>query len=278
MIYDVNKISVVVIPRDVAKKMVVNFHYMKTFPAGSFLYFGIKHEGMNGLVGVAVFGKSSGTDAKTKLFDDVESNNIIEMQRLWISDALGANAESKTLSLIIDKIKKNYPNIKILWTYAGGCKDDCGIVYQSSGFMFLGSEDCFDFYLTKRGEYKNLISAKRFGKAKKGLTDQQIGEDLYGEGQIVYAKRHYYFYPISKPIRRKMLGKCKPFPKTSKNFRKDQKWVNGLNGVGVGHAGQPELGSTPSDSTKLCAGSSDNAASGFQSEEGGVIPTPALQK
>lgn len=236
-----------------AKKLVLNFHYMKTFPAGSCLYFGIKHEGMAGLMGVAVFGKSSGTDAKTKIFPDVNPENIIEMQRLWISDALGANAESKTLSLIIDAIKKHYTKIKIVWTYAGGCKDDCGIVYQSSGFMFLGSEPSNDFYLTKNGEYKNLIAAKRFGKAGKGLTDQQIGEKLYGAGELVFAHRHYYFYPIDRSIRRKMQNKCKPFPKQSKNFRKDQKWVKKENGVGVGHGEQSQLGSTPSDSTKLRA-------------------------
>lgn len=233
--YKVNDLYVIPIDRVTAKKIVMNFHYMKTFPAGSWLYFGIMHKGIKELMGVAVFGRSTGTDAKAKLFPNVKPDEILEMQRLWISDAMKMNAESKSLSLIIETIKKNYPTLKLVWTYAGGCKDDCGIVYQSSGFMFLGSEPSNDFYLTKSGEYKNLIAAKRFGRAPKGLSDQKIGEFLFGEGNIVYANRHYYFYPFGKSLRRQMQSKTKPFPKQSKNFRKDQKWVNNNNGDGVGH-------------------------------------------
>lgn len=224
--YSVDKISVINIDRETAKQLVLTRHYMKTFPAGALIYFGIKHEGMDGLLGVAVFGRSTSTDSKSKLFPDyVKPENIIEMQRLWISDNLGANAESKTLSLIIKKFKEHAPQFKIVWTYAGGCKNDCGIVYQSSGFMYLGSEPCDDFYLTDAGEYKNIINALRFGKGKKGQTKSEVAFDLYGPGHFIKSNRHYYFYPIDKSVRRKMASKVLPFPKNSEIFRKDQQWV-----------------------------------------------------
>lgn len=222
--YSVENIQVKVIDRESAKACVKTFHYMKTFPSGAKLFFGIFHKGFTGLQGVAVFGKSSGTDAKSKLFPQTEPENIIEMQRLWVSDNLGHNAESKTLSLIMKVIKQKAPSIKVVWTYAGGCKNDCGIVYQSSGFMYLGSEDCKDFWLTDSGEYKNLINVLRFGKAKEKGSIEARAEYIYGKGEIVDAKRHYYFYPIDKILRRKMKSKTKPFPKESANFRKNQEW------------------------------------------------------
>lgn len=233
--YDPNKIRVINIDRVSAKEAVQNFHYMKTFPAGAQVYFGILHEGMTGLKGVAVFGNSTATKAKTKLFpDSVGPENIIEMQRLWISDDLGHNAESKVLSLIMAKFKTHAKHIKVVWTYAGGCKDDCGIVYQSSGFMYLGSEECDDFYLTEKGEYKNIINALRFGKAPKHMKDRgEIAAYLYGPGKFIKAHRHYYFYPIDKAVRRKMMSKTKPFPKHSAVYRLNQKWVN--HGAGEGH-------------------------------------------
>lgn len=225
--YDVTKLSVANISREDAKRLVMSHHYMKTFPAGAFLYFGIFHEGIKQCMGVAVFGKSTSTDAKAKLFPAfIHSENIIEMQRLWISDMMGKNAESKTLSLLVASIKKNAPDIKVVWTYAGGCKNDCGIVYQSSGFMFLGSEVCNDFYLTKTGEYKNIINALKFGKGPKGEKDKKvIAHSLYGEGEFIESFRHYYFYPIDKAVRRLMEKKTKPFPKYSKNYRLNQEWV-----------------------------------------------------
>lgn len=182
---------------------------------------------MDGLKGVAVFGMSSGTLKKLILFpDDVKEENIIEMQRLWVSDDLGKNAESKILSLIMDQFKKNARQIKIVWTYAGGCKNDCGIVYQSSGFQYLGSEDCNDFYLTKNGEYKNIISALRFSKAPKHIKKKEdIAFYLWGEGSFIEAKRYYYFYAIDKSIRRRMSSKTKEYPKESARYRLNQKWV-----------------------------------------------------
>jgi len=201
-VLDINKIKVIPISRDQAKAMVLKNHYMRTFPAGAFLYFGITHEDSKAALGVAVFGKSSSTDSKINLFKgNVKKSEIIEMQRLWLSDQLGKNAESKTLSIIIAAIKSHYKDIKVIWTYSGGCKKDCGIVYQASGFMFLGTEKCNDFYLTRAGEYKNIINALRFGKGPKGEKDiNKIAAALYGEGSFIDSFRNYYFYPICKII------------------------------------------------------------------------------
>lgn len=232
--YDVNKLRVVNIDRESARNCVMKNHYMKTFPSGAKIYFGILHEGFEGLVGVAIFGFSSGTNKKSKLFHGLlAENSILEMQRLWVSDDMGHNAESKILSLMMASFKSKLPEIKVIWTYAGGCKNDCGIVYQSSGFQFLGSEECNDFYLTKTGEYKNILAALRFGKAPKEYkTREEIARYLYGEGEFIQAQRHYYFYAIDKGLRRKMEKFCKPFPKNSANFRFNQKWVTG---AGEGH-------------------------------------------
>ena len=223
--FNPNLIQIKTISLKTAKLIVLRYHYMKTFPAGAHIAFSINYPGYTGPMGVAVFGKSISTDKKCKLFG-IEPINIIEMQRLWISDKLGANAESKTLSKIMAIFKNYLPNLKVVWTYAGGCKNDCGIVYQSSGFMYLGSEKCDDFYLTANGEYKNLINVMRFGKAPKHLKDKnEIAKYLFGPGELIKSNRYFYFYPLSKALRRKMAEKCKPFPKYSEHFRKDQKWV-----------------------------------------------------
>jgi len=278
-VYSPDLLSVKLISRETATFLVKNFHYMKTMPSGCNIYFGIFHEGIKLPQGVAVFGRSSGTDAKVKLFEGmVRAEEIIEMQRLWISDSMGANAESKTLSLIMNFFKQNKKELKVVWTYAGGCKNDCGIVYQSSGFMDLGSEKCSDFYLTDGGEYRNVINILRFGKAKHLKTIDERAEHLYGKGKMINAHRHYYFYPIDKKVRRKMEKKALPFPKYSENFRKDQQWI--ISGADEGH----DVGSNENIPSSNLGGSTTKRdeleikAPNFQLGERGAVPTIALHK
>ena len=96
-----------------ARKLVLQHHYMKTWPAGARLSLGVFH--VKRCVGVLVFGYSSATDAKVAaLVPGLERRQYLEMQRMWISDAMGHNVESKTLSLAIKAIKKHYPDIKLL--------------------------------------------------------------------------------------------------------------------------------------------------------------------
>ncbi len=232
--------------RSAAKKVCAIRHYMKTYPQGAVINIAMVDNGK--LVGIVVFGYSSQTGLKiVKLVSGLEKKQYIEMQRLWISDDYGHNTESYCLSKIIKLLTDKY-NFKIIVTHAGGCKDDCGIVYQASGWLYFGSNKCNDFFLTEKGEYKNTIAAIRFGRVKsKGKSSQQIGEELFGAGKVVFAHRYFYCYPIDKGIRRRLTKIQQPFPKQSAHFRKNQQWVKG---GAAGAGGESFGGSIPSFSTK----------------------------
>lgn len=214
------------ISRADAKLLVVNNHYMKTFPSGSKIHLGIFDKDTNKVVGVCVLGYSSSTETKVlNIANNLSKDELIEMQRLWISDDYGHNSESYVLAQVMDLLKSK-TNLKVVITHAGGCKNDCGIVYQASAWLYFGKDECNDFYLTKKGEYKNLIASLRFGRVSaKGKTKQQIGEELFGEGEIIESFRYRYLFPLHKGIRRRLSKISKPFPKDSKVFRKDQKWI-----------------------------------------------------
>jgi len=171
-----NLLEVKPIARADAKSLVLHNHYMKTFPNGSKIFLGVFDKVNKKAVGVIVFGYSSSTETKVgHLVNDLTKEEFIEMQRLWISDDYGHNSESYVLALTM-KLLKEHTKLKVIFTHAGGCKNDCGIVYQASAWLYFGKDVCNDFYLTKAGEYKNIIAAMRFGRIKtKGKTPQQIG-------------------------------------------------------------------------------------------------------
>ena len=70
----------------------------------------------------------------------------------------------------------------------------------------------------------------RFGRVPKGIKGgQNIGEYLFGEGQIIESYRYLYLYPLQKGLRKFLEKKSLEYPKDSSIFRKNQKWVE--NGV-----------------------------------------------
>jgi hypothetical protein len=232
--------------RGVAKQVCEKNHYMKTYPQGAKVNIALTDN--NKIVGIVVFGYSSQTTKKVlKIAYGLEKKQFLEMQRLWINDDYGHNTESYILAKVIQKLKTDY-DLQLVVTHAGGCKDDCGIVYQASGWLYFGSTECSDFFETKAGEYKNIIAPMRFGRIDaKNKTPQEVGVELFGEGQIVNAHRYFYAYPINKGMRRRLSKIGLPFPKTSANFRKNQEWVK--QGGFAGASGESRSGSNPLAST-----------------------------
>lgn len=230
----------------VAKKICKEKHYMKTYPANAKVNIALIDQ--KKIIGIVVFGYSSQTEKKVaRVAYGLEKKHYLEMQRLWISDDYGHNTESFMLAKIIKKLTSDY-DLQILVTHAGGCKNDCGIVYQASGWLFFGATECNDFYKTQNNEYKNIIAPMRFGRINaKNKTKQQIGEELFGAGEVVYAYRYFYVYPINKAIRRRLTKLAEPFPKHSENFRKNQEWVK--KGDSAGAVEFIQGGSNPSVST-----------------------------
>jgi hypothetical protein len=219
------------IDKTIARRVVLQRHYMKTYPNGAFLNLGLFDA--EKLVGICVLGYSAQTERKVKkLQTGLSKKQYLEMQRLWISDDYGNNTESMALSKIMRVLRDRY-NMQLIYTHAGGCKNDCGIVYQASGWLYLGRTECNDFYRTVRDEYKNIAAALIYGRVQsKNKTKQEIGEELFGPGQIVKSYRYSYVYPIHKGIRRRLTRIAQPFPKTSDVFRRNQQWID--NGAGEG--------------------------------------------
>lgn len=215
-------IHVAVIPNRVAKEYTIKHHYMKTFPIAK-VCFGVFHN--KKLSGVITFGASTQTENKIrKILPAIKDGEFIEMQRMHISDALGHNTESFVLGKIYELFKKN-TKIKVILTHAGGCKNDCGIVYQSASWLYFGKEPCNDFYLTAAGEYKNIVAPMRFGRVPKGVKGAaNIGHALFGDGHLIKSFRYLYLYPINKGIRSVLEKKAMKYPKDSKQFRRNQEW------------------------------------------------------
>lgn len=208
-----------------ARRVIKAVHYMRTFPGGARVAIGAL-DGSR-LAGLIVYGHSTSTQAKAnRLVEGLPRSEHIELQRMWIHDDYGHNTESWFMRRCFALLRRS--GVRLVVTHAGGCKNDCGIVYQASGWLYFGKDPCRDFYHTATGEYRNMVAAKRFGHIDTtGKTNQQVGEELFGPGAVVDSWRYNYAFPVDRRLRPALVGKAKPYPKDSAHFRKNQRWVDG---------------------------------------------------
>ena len=227
-----------------AKRITCAKHYMRTWPQGAKLAFGLFFESK--CVGCMVLGYAPTTEGKVKKYcARITKRQYIELQRTWISDRIKHNAESWMMARVMAVLKKM--GMWLVLTHSGGCKDDVGFIFQASGWLYFGSTPCNDFYFTKKGEYKNVVSATRFGRVPREVMragPQAVGEHLFGPGEVVNARRHLYLYPIKKGVRRRLAKKALPPPKDPAMFRRNQQWEDGTRGAD----GSSVSGSNPESS------------------------------
>ena len=127
-----------------AKEMTIKNHYSHSWNT-SFgkINFGIFKKGINQCLGVAVFGNLMNPNSFKSIIDGT-SDNIIELNRLWVDDLLTKNAETVFLSLCFKYIKNEFKNIKFIQSFADG-RLGCGTIYKAANFRYYGKTESIFF-------------------------------------------------------------------------------------------------------------------------------------
>ena len=72
--------------------------------------------------------------AKFGLVKDTKWNDFLELNRMAFDDYLPKNSESRSISVAMKLIKKHYPNIEWVVSFADGTQCGDGTIYRASGF------------------------------------------------------------------------------------------------------------------------------------------------
>ena len=177
------------IDKDSATALVIEHHYMHRRCPISWAW-GIKDE-KGEILGVLTVGKMQswtvraslvGEDAATsKLDPTARSNDVYELNRLWLSDSLPVyetqgidrktgkpithrhGVESKFIGWCLRQLKKEYPKI-ILVSYADGSKDHVGYVYQATNWIYTSQSMPFnDICVEGYTDYRSVPQEVRGG-------------------------------------------------------------------------------------------------------------------
>lgn len=116
-----------------AREFVKKNHYSGKVVNNSKLHFGVFLNGS--CEGVLSFGTPMDKRRTIPLVKGTKWSEMLELNRMAFSDALPKNSESRAISICLKIIKKNYPFIKWILSFADGTQCGDGTIYRASGFV-----------------------------------------------------------------------------------------------------------------------------------------------
>ncbi len=208
------------------------------------------------------FGPSLDKRKTQILVRDTSWSGFLELNRMAFSDRLPKYSESRAIGYAMRLIKKRYPQIEWVISFADGTQCGDGAIYRASGFVLTGikkNTQIIEFpdglretrlVLTDSRRPRRIELAKKYG-AKIGGGASLLPFIKIG-AKVVPGFQFRYVYFLNPEARSRLTVPEVPFSKIAEM------------GAGM-YRGEKR------------ATSKENVASGFQSEEGGVNPTVALQ-
>ena len=132
---DINVKDIIIKPINstTANAFVKKHHYSGKVTSNSQLHFGAFYKDV--LHGVMSFGPSLDKSKIIGLVKDTKWNDFLELNRMAFDDYLPKNSESRSISVAMKLIKKHYPNIEWVVSFADGTQCGDGTIYRASGFV-----------------------------------------------------------------------------------------------------------------------------------------------
>lgn len=131
----------------IARRLSEAKHYLGSYPGGASLNFGV-FVGTH-LLGIVVLG--AGPANLHRFFDGALPQEVMCLARMWLDDRLGRNCESRTLGIILRHLRREQTIIKALVAYSDPQAWHSGIIYQASGFLYLGPSTAMPRYRLPNG-------------------------------------------------------------------------------------------------------------------------------
>jgi hypothetical protein len=122
-----------------ANRIVKALHYSGKVVNNSQLHLGVFLDGKCG--GAMQFGPSLDKRKIQPLVRGTLWNEFIELNRMAFADWLPRNGESRCLGYAMRWIRKTYPHIKWVVSFADGTQCGDGTIYRASGFVLTGIKE-----------------------------------------------------------------------------------------------------------------------------------------
>ena len=182
--YEIRKIG-----REEANDFLEIHHYAKNRPV-SMYSLGVYQSCT--LIGVISYGKSVSPTVFPSISDNLRQHEYMELLRLCILDVTPKNFESWFISKSIKMLKKAYPQVKILVSYADPFQGHTGSIYQATNWIYTGTGSTATYFINKSdGKFTHPQTMK---KKRKKFGDSYL--DSFDK--IKMPAKHKYIFILHK--------------------------------------------------------------------------------
>ena len=194
------------IDRKEANRYIVKNHYSGKFYNATYIHLGLFVN--NELKGVLQYGYAMNPMSMASVVEGTKKDEYLELNRMHLQDGIGDYVESQAVSMSIKYIKKKYPKIKWIQSFADERCGGFGIVYQACSFDYYGEHDSIFWELDGEVYHNSLMtrnpelskSAKHLQENKERATSQKL-------------RQFRYIKFLDQREKKKCLLKEQPYPK-----------------------------------------------------------------
>ena len=215
------------IDKVLAKELIIQNHYSHKWNEGGFgrYNYGIfKEENPDECLGVAVYGYMK--NPRANVFTHSNPNAwMCELNRMWVDDCLGHNAETVLIGASLRLLHKADSNLVAVQSFADG-RLGCGTIYKAANFRYHGFHYTRFLENTRTGE---MIHEQIFtnSTSPSGYLRANICY-LIGDFKVWQVKTYRYIYPLDKHFKSKFPEK--PYPAYEKGMTPIE-WVRNTTAI-----------------------------------------------
>jgi hypothetical protein len=156
-------------------------------------------------------GKDAKSSQKGLLLMDpkARSNDVYELNRLWLDDKLPRNTESKFIGWCLREVKKILPNAIII-SHADGAQGHVGTVYKATNWVYTGTTTPFmDIVEDGYNDYRSVPNKVR---GSVGANGKREWAERANQKRVVRSIKHRYVWTAQTEDRKLIAWKVQPYP------------------------------------------------------------------
>ena len=151
----------------------------------------------------------AGSFNASSLVENAEAYDCLTLSRLWLSEELPKNSESRVIGALLRSLRK-HTKLKFLLSYADPELGHVGTIYQATGWVYTGLSQATPLYDLGDGKhYHSRSLSHRLGTrstrhfARHGVKVQRVAQQ----------PKHRYLYFLDSSWRYRLQVPQLPYPK-----------------------------------------------------------------
>lgn len=184
---------------EAAKYAVEHWHYSKCLPVGKLVKVGVWEKDV--FIGVVIFGRGANKSLGSQF--GLSQTQSCELVRVALDSH--SNTVSRIIKISLILVKKFYPKIKLIVSFADKEQNHHGGIYQAGNWIYNGETNAADEYLYKGKRWHGRAFRKSHGSHLKYMDK--------GLKIVKGSTKHRYLMPLDKQTKKEIMQLSQPYPK-----------------------------------------------------------------